>query len=433
MVRFNRLAMMVMAAAAVAAAQPALTTIQDVLYRADGTRFSGTMFIQWNSFQTGDTSSIATANVTVPIVNGVLNVKLAPTTTASPGAQYNVTFSTQGGTPQFTQQWAVPPSTLPLAVRDVVVSTGAVVGPPPTLSTPIQIGDVTGLTNALNVRPQEGVGFAIGRVAVINQAGQIDGAAGNSGDCVRVDGSSGACGGGGGLVPLYVDSEVPAGAVDGVNTTFTLHFAPSPVGSLDLYRNGLLMTQGTDYSITAAVIHFFLASVPQPGDVVVASYRYGDPNNPLSTLATPQVVCSGTGTSTSSTTLVQLGSCTLPGGLMGTGDRIEVRFQYTHTGGTVGFTPQIQWGATTALSRTAAAGDTSVAGELGFGINAGTQSYNAQSWGSALAFAAGVGSAAENSSVSLTVSFRAMLASTTSDTIVLSNFTVIRYPAQSNP
>ena len=40
-------------------AQPALTTIQDILYRADGTRFNGTIFITYDAFQSGDTSSIA--------------------------------------------------------------------------------------------------------------------------------------------------------------------------------------------------------------------------------------------------------------------------------------------------------------------------------------------------------------------------------------
>jgi hypothetical protein len=433
MVRFKRLAMMVVAAAAGAAAQPALTTIQDVLYQANGTRYSGTIFIAWDSFQAGDTSNIATATLTLPIVNGVLNVMLVPTTTATAGAQYNITFSTQGGTPQFTEVWAVPPSTLPLRVRDVLVSTGTVVGPAPITSSPITIGDVTGLSNALAVRPQEGVGFAIDRAAIINDAGQIEGAVGNAGDCVHVDGSTGACGGGGGLATLYSDSETPAGAVNGTNTAFTLLYAPSPAGSLDLYLNGLLMTQGTDYALTTNSITFFLHSTPQTGDLVIASYRYGNPNNPLSSLTSPQVVCSSSGTSTSSTTPVQLGSCTLPGGLLSTGDRIEVRFQYTHTGTTTGFTPQIQWGGTTALSRAAAAAETSVAGQLEFGINVGAQSYAAQSWGSALAFAAAVGNATVNSSVNLTISFQGQMAGTTTDAVALSNFTVIRYPAQSNP
>ncbi len=433
MVRFKRLAMLAVAMAAGAAAQPALTTIQDVLYSANGARYNGTIFIAWDSFQAGDTSNIATATITLPIINGVLNVQLVPTTTATAGAQYNVTFSTRGGTPQFTEIWAVPPSSTPLRVRDVLVSTGSVVGPPPITSSPIVISEVTGLTNALSVRPQEGVGFAIGRTAIINSAGQIEGAAGNLGDCVHVDGTSGACGGGGGLTSLYSDGETPSGTLNGTNAAFTLQYAPSPAGSLDLYRNGLLMSQGLDYILTGNMIEFFLLSTPQPGDIVVASYRYANPNNPLSSLTSPQVVCSSGGTSTSSTMLVQLGSCTLPGGLLSTGDRIEVRFQYAHTGTTTGFTPQIQWGGTTALARGAAAADTSVAGQLGFGINVGAQSFDTQSWGSALTFASNVGNATENSSVNLTVSFQAKMAAATTDAVVLSNFTVIRYPAQSNP
>lgn len=435
MVRFKQWSMVAMAAtvgAIGAMAQPALTTIQDVLYRADGTRFSGTMFIRWNSFMAADTSNIATAIVTLPIVNGVLNVKLVPTTTATPGAQYSVTYNSQGRI-QFSETWAVPPSALVLRVRDVRVASGSVVGPPPVTSSPIQIGDVVGLNNALGVRPQQGVGFAIGRAAVINQAGQIEGAVGNLGDCVRVDGSSGPCGGSGGLVSLFSDSETPAGVVDGSNVVFTLRFAPSPAGSLDLYRNGLLMEQSLDYTLTTNSIHFFLAATPQPGDVLVASYRYANPADPLSSLTSPQVVCSSSGASTSSTALVQLGSCTLPAGLVATGDQIEVRFQYAHTGNTVGFTPEIHWGGTTALSRAAAAGDTAVSGRLAFGIYVGAQSYDAQSWGSALGFAAGVGNTTENSSVNLTVSFQGKMASATTETVVLRNFTVIRYPAQSNP
>jgi len=271
MLEFRRPVLLLMAAASLAAGQPALTTIQDILYRANGTRFTGTMFIQWNSFQAGDTSNIATASLTLPIVNGVLSVKLVPTTTATAGAQYNISYNS-GGAIQFTEVWAVPPSALTLRVRDVRISSGTVVGPAPVTS-PIQIGDVVGLSNALAVRPTEGVGFAIGRSAVINQAGQIDGAAGNLGDCVKVDGSSGACGSAGGTLPSFSDGETPSGAINAINTTFTLNFSPSPAVSLTLFRNGLLMKQGADYSLSGAVITFFLGSVPQTGDVLLASYR----------------------------------------------------------------------------------------------------------------------------------------------------------------
>ncbi|MDP8991108.1 MAG: hypothetical protein M3N41_13635, partial [Acidobacteriota bacterium] len=130
MLFLRRLIVLLLAATGLAQAQPALTTIQDILYRADGTRFSGTMFIAWSSFLAGDTSNIATANLTVPIVNGVLRVQLVPTTTASAGAQYNVTYQS-GGVNQFTEVWAVPPSTPRLRVRDVRLSSGVVVGPAP--------------------------------------------------------------------------------------------------------------------------------------------------------------------------------------------------------------------------------------------------------------------------------------------------------------
>jgi hypothetical protein len=161
MLSWRRLALLAAGAIGTAAGQPALTAIQDTLYRADGTRFTGTVFIRYNSFLAGDTSNIATANLAMPVVNGSLRVQLVPTTTASAGAQYTVTYNSRGIN-QFTETWAVPPSPLALRVRDVRISTGTVVGPAPVV-TPVQIGDVVGLSNELAVRPMKGVGFGIGR------------------------------------------------------------------------------------------------------------------------------------------------------------------------------------------------------------------------------------------------------------------------------
>jgi hypothetical protein len=437
MVKLKQMAILMAAMAAGAMAQPALTTIQDTLYRADGTRFNGNLVIQWNSFQAGDLSNIATAHLTLPIVNGVLSVKLVPTTTASAGAQYQVTYNNKAGM-LFTQFWAVPPSTMTLRVRDVLLANGTVVGgsgsgPGAITGTPVQIGDITGLANELAIRPTEGVGFAIGRTAVINQAGMIEGAAGSAGDCVRVDGTSGSCGGNLLTNFVYADKEIPTGTLDGVNTLFTLQNQPSPTNSLSIYRNGILLSAGSDYSLSGGTVTFFLGSVPQPGDTLFASYRFADPSNPLSTLASPQVVCSSAGSSTSSATTTSLGTCTLAGGLLHTGDRIDVSFDYTHTGTTTGFTPSVTWGATTALSRTAVAAETGVSGRLSFSIGTAAQSLNSQSWGNTLAFATTVGGAAENSTINLTIAFKAAMSASTSDTVVLSNFTVTRYPAQANP
>lgn len=432
MLSFTRSLALLVAAAGMAAGQPALTTIQDILYRADGTRYNGTMFITWSSFQAGDTSNIATANLTLPIVNGVLNVQLVPTTTASAGAQYNVTFNS-AGVNQFTQVWAVPPSTVPLGVRDVLVSQGTVVGPPP-LTTAVNISDVTGLQNQLTIRPQEGANFAIGRTAIINSSGQIDGASGSLSDCVRVDGSSGPCGSGsGGVLPSYSDGEIPSGSINGSNTSFTLANAPSPAASLSLYLNGLLMTQGTDYTLSGNTIAFLTASTPQSGDLLIASYRYANPSNPLGTLAAAQVICSSTGSTTSSTTLTQLGSCTIPAGLLETGDRIEIQFQYSHTGSTTPFTSAITWAGATLVSRSTVSTETAVVGRISSGIESGAQSWDAQSWGNSLSFAASVGATTADTTQNLTISFRGSMSTTTTDTVNLSNFTVIRYPAQSNP
>lgn len=435
MLSFRRSAM-VLAAATIMQAQPALTTIQDILYRADGTRFNGEIFISWNAFQAGDTSNIATAQVKLPIVNGVLNVKLVPTTTASAGANYNVTYNSQGQY-QFSQVWAVPPSSVVLRVKDVLVSEGVVVGGGGAggiTSSPVQISDVVGLTNALSIIPQKGVGYALGRAAVINTSGQIDGAAGNLGDCVRVDGSSGPCGGGGGgILPLYSDGEVPSGAINGLNTTFTLANSPSPSTSLQLYLNGLLMEQGLDYTISGSTITFALPSTPQAGDLLLATYRYANPNNPLGSLTGAQVVCSTVGNATTSTTPTTLGTCTLPAGLLGAGDRIEIRFHFLHIGTSTGYTPQVAWGSTPILSRANSAADTAFVGKLEFVLNAGSQPWSGQSWGSSLAFATALGSASLDTTQNLTITFQGQMAATTGDSLSLSNFTVVRYPAQVNP
>jgi hypothetical protein len=194
-----------------------------------------------------------------------------------------------------------------------------------------------------------------------------------------------------------------------------------------------LMTQGVDYTLSGNQISFLPGSTPQSGDVLTASYRYANPSNPLGSLTSPQVICSSGGSPTSSASLNQLGSCTIPAGLLGSGDRIEVNFQYTHTGTSTGFTGAVLWAGTSILSRTAGSSETAFSGRMTFGISSATQTWDTQSWGSALSFAVTTGSASANISQSLTISFQGDTTSSTSDTLNLMNFTVVRYPAQSNP
>jgi hypothetical protein len=412
--------------------QPALTTIQDVLYRADGTRFNGTMHIRWNSFQGGDSSNIATGDVTLQIVNGVLRVRLVPTTNASAGANYQVTYNSRGRM-QFSETWAVPPSSTVLRVRDVRGSSGTVVGPE-TVSAPVQISDVVGLTNELALRPQKGAGFQIARAAVINTAGQIDGATGSLGDCVRVDGTSGPCGaGGGGVLPAFADHEVPSGLVNGTNTVFTLTLAPQPAASLALYRNGLLQRANSDFTLSGATITFLSGSTPQAGDLLTASYRYGDPSNPLGTLTAAQVVCSSTGGSTTSASLTTLGACTVPAGLLAPGDRVEIRYDFAHTGASSGIGFEVKWGLTTLVSRSTALGESLISGKNDLGLSDEGAQWSGQSWGAVLNFAAATGTAQDDISQAMVITLRGQVLSGGGDSVILRNFSVIRYPAQANP
>jgi hypothetical protein len=235
------------------------------------------------------------------------------------------------------------------------------------------------------------------------------------------------------VYPGFSDSEVPSGSINGTNTVFTLAFAPSPAGSLELYLNGLRQDAGIDFSLSTNVVTFFTASNPQSGDLLLASYRYANPGNPLGSLTTPQVVCSSTGSSTFAATLTQLGSCTLPAGLLGSGDRLEIEYQYNHAGSTAGFTGQVEVAGTVVLiNRTAASTESLFAGHTSFGLYSGGQTWDTQSWGISTAFATAAGTAAINPTLATTISFQG-LTSSTADTLALQNFTVIRYPAQTNP
>ena len=273
------------------------------------------------------------------------------------------------GVNQFTQVWAVPPSSVSLRVRDVLVSQGTVVGPAPVTGRRSQISDVVGLANALALLPQEGVGFTLGRAAVINSSGQIDGAAGNLSDCVRVDGSSGPCGSGGaaGFCRCFRTARRRR---DDQRDECCFHAGVCAVAGRQpgFVSERTADEAGVDYTMSGNAVTFLTASIPQTGDSLTASYRYGNPSNPLGSLTPAQVICSAVGVSTSSTTVTQLGSCTIPAGLLGTGDRVEVQFQYEHTGTSTGFTGQIKWAGTTVISRTTVAGETAMVGRLTFGI-----------------------------------------------------------------
>ena len=79
-------------------------------------------------------------------------------------------------------------------------------------------------------------------------------------------------GGGGGGDHRHVWNEIPDGTIDGVNTLFELSEAPSPPGSLQLFKNGLLMLVGEDFTLSGTEITFGAEQVPQVNNNIVASY-----------------------------------------------------------------------------------------------------------------------------------------------------------------
>jgi hypothetical protein len=416
-------------------AQTGLTTIQDTLFRADGTRFSGTLTIQWSTFDATNIGTIVQQSKSVTVTNGNLLVELVPNAgAAAPANVYTVHYQSDGNQ-QFTESWTVPASTTALtvaAVRTGMVTTGSG-GSAPGNSTPIVESAVVGLVSDLAQRPIKGPGFGTGSVAVINQNGQIEAAVGDVGDCVFVDGTSGPCGG---QVSQFFDAETPGGIVDGSNATFTLANPPSG-SSLSLYRNGLYMSANFDYTLSGSTITFIPAGTPQPGDQIIANYRI-DPSASGNVVAlttasgnshsiAAQVLCSSTGRSNSAAAWLSLGSCDIPAAALRSGDRIEIRFGFAHTGTISGYDVQINWGATSMLARHGSAQDAAFVGQADAAISATGAQLTVQSWGTVLSFLpAAIASPIQNG---VKVDFRGQMSAAGPDSLALTSYTVLRYPA----
>lgn len=73
----------------------------------------------------------------------------------------------------------------------------------------------------------------------------------------------------GGTGGAYIALEVPAGSVNGSNTTFTLTTSPT-LNSEMVFLNGLVQTPSTDYTVSGSVVTFIAA--PFTGDSVRVTY-----------------------------------------------------------------------------------------------------------------------------------------------------------------
>jgi hypothetical protein len=75
-------------------------------------------------------------------------------------------------------------------------------------------------------------------------------------------------------IPNFADEETPVGATNGSNAVFSLAHTPNPAASLILIRNGLVMKQGMDYTVSGSTVTFSGAAIPQSGDTIQVFYRY---------------------------------------------------------------------------------------------------------------------------------------------------------------
>jgi hypothetical protein len=107
---------------------PAMTTISDVVYRADGRPAGGTLLISWPTFSTADGTAVAAGTKSVTLgAQGALSVELTPNIGAIPaGTYYTVVFQLSDGTVR-TEYWVVPTSspTTIAAIRTTLGTTAA--------------------------------------------------------------------------------------------------------------------------------------------------------------------------------------------------------------------------------------------------------------------------------------------------------------------
>lgn len=306
-----------------ALAQSNLTQIRDTIYNSDGTPFNGTVVITWVGFSSGSSSTVSPLSTSARIYNGALSVLLVPSTTASAGSYYQVVYYSNDGTTTWTETWSVPVSTTALTVSAVRTSTtsgsgssgtsggsGSSSGSSQYATLPIAITSITGLSDDLNTingsissltTSLNGISSMVttqgasittnsNSIATLNttvaglsstattQASTISGLSSsvsslNTSVTTLSNTVSSLQSGSGTLSVAFVDGETPVGIANGSNATFTLSQTPSPVTSLQLYRNGLLQTSGVDFTLSGSTITFLPIAIPLTGDILQAHYR----------------------------------------------------------------------------------------------------------------------------------------------------------------
>ncbi len=87
--------------------------------------------------------------------------------------------------------------------------------------------------------------------------------------------------------------EIPPGLTDGKNRTFHLTYTPAPGTPVHLFRNGLEMASGVDFTLSGSVITITGRVVEHSGDVFQADYSFVAESPARSALASSEVQTSG--------------------------------------------------------------------------------------------------------------------------------------------
>jgi hypothetical protein len=104
---------------------PALTSVIDTVYMADGTPAEGTLVITWPAFVAADGTGVAPGSLDVTLgTNGVLNVALVPNANVTPAnTYYTVVYQLQPSEVR-TEYWVVPTSS-PATLAQVRTTPGS--------------------------------------------------------------------------------------------------------------------------------------------------------------------------------------------------------------------------------------------------------------------------------------------------------------------
>ena len=150
--------------------------------------------------------------------------------------------------------------------------------------------------------------------------------------------------------------------------------------------------------------------------------------------STPQIICSNVGATTSATAFTDLGTCSLPAGLLFPGDRLQIDATFMHGGGSSAVELDVLAGGLTLAGRAIPAGDDVVSLEINLGLGSDAAAWSARTIGVSSLVQSSVGQGTFNPTNSFgPLRLRARHVTAGFDTTRLLNFTVRRIPQQSNP